>query len=151
MGTHDLFELQRFVDAQNPVYADVVAELGAGKKESHWMWFVFPQLIGLSSSEMARKYAIRSYEEAAAYWAHPVLGPRLKECASLVLAVEGKTLLQIMGPPDNAKFGSCMTLFGRVAPTEPVFQQALHKYCDGQEDPYTVDFLAKSTNEKAGQ
>src|SRR5947207_4341757 len=105
----DPHDLQRFVDAQDPVYHDVRLELAAGEKRSHWMWFVFPQMKALGRSATARHYGIVSRAEAQAYWQHPVLGPRLKECAGLVLAVQGRTALQIMGPPDDIKLRSCMT------------------------------------------
>src|SRR6185369_8221544 len=107
----DAFNLQRFVDAQDKVYARVVAELSAGRKQSHWMWFIFPQLAGLGFSAMAQRYAISSPEEAAAYLTHDILGPRLVECTRLVLAVPDKTILAILGSPDDLKFRSSMTLF----------------------------------------
>ena len=133
--------LQRFIDAQTPVYAQVIAELARGRKSSHWMWFVFPQLAGLGRSEMARHYGIAGRDEAIAYWQHPVLGPRLAECTGLVLAVDGKTALQILGAPDDLKFRSSMTLFEQVAPTEPRFVQALEKYFDGEHDSKTLALL----------
>src|SRR6059058_6299598 len=111
----DPFSLQRFVDAQEGVFAEVCAELAAGRKESHWMWFVFPQLQGLGSSATARRYALASVEEARAYLAHPVLGARLRECTRLVNGTEGRTIEEIFGYPDYLKFRSCMTLFERAA------------------------------------
>src|SRR2546422_10623815 len=117
----DPHDLQRFVDAQHPVYARVRQELARGAKASHWMWFVFPQLKGLGRSALAQHYGIASREEALAYWRHPLLGPRLKECTELVIAVDGKTALQILGSPDDLKFCSSMTLFERVVPDEPAF------------------------------
>jgi uncharacterized protein (DUF1810 family) len=138
---NDPHRLQRFVDAQAPVYARVVTELAAGSKTSHWMWFVFPQLAGLGRSQMARHYGIGGRDEAFAYWQHPVLGPRLAECTRLVLAVAGKTALQILGAPDDLKFRSSMTLFEQVAPAEPLFAQALEKYFDGERDGRTLALL----------
>src|ERR1700756_83260 len=110
----DPYDLQRFVDAQNPVYDKVCSELRDGRKKSHWMWFVFPQIAGLGSSPLARRYAISSLAEAAAYHAHPILGPRLTECTSLVNRVEGRPVEQIFGYPDDLKFCSSMTLFARA-------------------------------------
>ena len=130
-------DLQRFVDAQARVIDRVRAELKAGTKQSHWMWFVFPQVKGLGHSETARRYAIHSLEEAKAYLAHPVLGPRLRECTRLVIATKGKALTDIFGSPDDLKFRSSMTLFAH-ATTEPVFRQALEKFCGGVEDLETV-------------
>ena len=138
---NDPHDLQRFVDAQNPVYAQVCAELAAGAKASHWMWFVFPQLQGLGRSSIARHYGIASRAEAEAYWRHPLLGPRLKECSELVLAVEGKTAHQIFGSPDDLKFHSSMTLFAQVAPDAPVFRRALDKFFAGASDERTIALL----------
>ena len=137
----DPHDLQRFVDAQNPVYARVKEELARGAKASHWMWFVFPQLKGLGRSTMAQHYGIASAEEALAYWGHPVLGPRLKECTELVNAVDGKTALQVFGSPDDLKFCSSMTLFERVVPQEPAFGRAIEKYFGGQRDARTIALL----------
>ena len=138
----DPFDLQRFVDAQAPVYPRVVAELRQGRKQSHWMWFIFPQLAGLGHSAMARRFAISSREEAVAYLAHGVLGPRLAECTSLVNAVEGRTIREILGSPDDLKFCSSMTLFGAVS-DEPVFDQALARYFAGERDGATLEMLAR--------
>jgi len=137
--------LQRFVDAQDPVYSRVVDELARGAKASHWMWFVFPQLEGLGRSAMARRYGIASSAEALAYWQHPLLGPRLRECTDLVLAVNGKTALQIFGAPDDVKFRSSMTLFERVAPHEPAFARAIEKYFNGARDPNTIALLSEES------
>lgn len=134
----DRFDLSRFVQAQAGVYEQVVAELRAGRKRSHWMWFVFPQLAGLGHSAMAQRYAIASLDEARAYLEHPVLGARLRECSALVLAVQGKTAHEIFGSPDDLKFHSSMTLFHRAAPAEPVFGECLRKYFAGQEDASTL-------------
>ena len=136
----DPFRLQRFVDAQQGVYAQVCAELAAGCKRSHWMWFVFPQLKGLGRSATAQHYGIASKAEAQAYWAHPLLGPRLKQCTDLVLAVDGRSAQQIFGPPDDLKFRSSMTLFAQ-ATGEPVFTRALQKYFGGEADPRTIELL----------
>jgi uncharacterized protein (DUF1810 family) len=134
----DPFDLQRFVTAQAPVLDAVLAELRAGRKRSHWMWFVFPQLRGLGTSSMAHRYGIASLEEAQAYLAHPLLGPRLRECCALVLRVEGRSANEIFGSPDDLKFRSCVTLFGLAAPEEPLFAQLLDKHYGGMPDPRTV-------------
>jgi uncharacterized protein (DUF1810 family) len=118
-----------------------VSELRGGRKRTHWMWFIFPQIAGLGRSAMAQKYAIGSTDEAAAYLAHPVLGPRLRDCAGLVLAVEGKSIGDIFDSPDDLKFHSCMTLFADVAPDEALFQANLDKYFDGMGDPATLERL----------
>ena len=136
----DPHNLQRFVDAQAPVFDAVRAELRKGLKSGHWMWFVFPQIHGLGFSHTSQKYAIRSRAEAKAYLSHPVLGPRLRECTELVLRVEGRSAHDIFGSPDDLKFRSCMTLFAQVA-TDQVFDAALQKYFDGRPDPLTLDRL----------
>ncbi|MDE1987447.1 MAG: DUF1810 domain-containing protein [Alphaproteobacteria bacterium] len=137
----DPFKLQRFVTAQAPVMAQVLAELRDGRKRSHWMWFVFPQIAGLGRSDLARRYAIASREEAQAYLAHAVLGPRLRHCTALVLRVEGRSAEEIFGHPDDLKFHSSMTLFGRVVAQETVFGDALRKYFGGEEDAATLERL----------
>ena len=137
----DPFELQRFVDAQAPVYQRVLAELRQGQKQSHWMWFIFPQLAGLGHSPMARRFALASSKEAAAYLDHGVLGPRLRECTALVNAVGGKTIREILGSPDDLKFCSSMTLFAAVSP-DPEFATAIAKFCDGTPDPRTLQLIA---------
>ena len=139
----DLENLQHFVTAQDSVYSQVCSELAAGAKQSHWMWFVFPQLQGLGRSAMAVKFGIESTEQARAYWLHEILGSRLKECVTLVLAVKGKTAFQIFGTPDDLKFRSCMTLFAHAVPEEPVFKQALVKYFNGVDDPRTKELLIR--------
>jgi uncharacterized protein (DUF1810 family) len=136
----DPFGLQRFVDAQDRVYRQVCAELAAGRKSSHWMWFVFPQFKGLGRSATAQRFGIASKAEAQAYWAHPVLGPRLAQCTELALAVEGRSAHEIFGPPDDLKFRSCMTLFAQ-ATGEPVFARALERYFEGRPDPGTLELL----------
>jgi uncharacterized protein (DUF1810 family) len=135
--------LQRFVDAQDPVYAQALAELHAGAKRSHWMWFVFPQIAGLGRSEAARKFAVASREEAQAYLRHPVLGPRLTESTRLVCLVEGRTAHQIFGAPDDAKFRSSMTLFAEAASEDHLFRQALQKYFGGEADALTLEKLRR--------
>jgi uncharacterized protein (DUF1810 family) len=130
--------LQRFVEAQNPVYDEVCSELRNGRKKSHWMWFIFPQVEGLGSSQMARKFAISSLAEAAAFLAHPVLGPRLTECTRLVNLVAGRPIEEIFGYPDDLKFRSSMTLFAHAAPDNRVFTDALQKYFSGEFDPATL-------------
>jgi uncharacterized protein (DUF1810 family) len=139
---NDPHQLNRFVEAQTEVYSRVVAELAAGRKQSHWMWFVFPQVVGLGFSAMAQRYAIGSRAEAEAYLAHPILGPRLLECTRLVLGVSGKTIRDILGSPDDMKFRSSMTLFGAVS-TDPVFDQAIGQYYAGTRDQATLDILAQ--------
>jgi len=141
MTINDAFNLQRFVDAQNPVYEQVRAELGAGNKTSHWMWFIFPQIVGLGESYMAQMFAISGRDEAAAYLQHPVLGPRLRECTRLVNEVAGRSIEHIFGGIDAMKFRSSMTLFAKVAEDNQLFLQALKKYCDGKMDELTLEKL----------
>jgi len=133
--------LQRFVDAQAPVFDDVCDELAAGRKTTHWIWFIFPQLRELGRSATARFYGITSRDEALAYWQHPVLGPRLKQCAELVLQVSGKTAHDIFGTPDELKLRSCMTLFAAVAGEEPVFTRVLERFYGGRPDERTLALL----------
>jgi len=137
----DPHDLARFVAAQEPVFEQVVAELRAGAKASHWMWFVFPQLAGLGSSSTARAYALSGLDEAQAYLAHPVLGPRLREAAELAAAVEGRTASEVFGYPDDLKLRSSMTLFARAAPRDPVFTAVLDRYFGGDPDPRTLELL----------
>jgi uncharacterized protein (DUF1810 family) len=137
----DPFDLQRFVDAQAPVIERARSELAGGRKASHWMWFVFPQIAGLGSSEMARRYAIANLDEAAAFLAHPVLGARLRELTGLVNAIEGASARDIFGAPDDLKFRSSMTLFARAAPDAGVFRKALDRYFAGAGDRATVERL----------
>ncbi len=139
----DPFDLARFVKAQDPVIARVQDELRAGQKRSHWMWFVFPQLAGLGHSAMAQRYAIASREEAEAYLAHPVLGPRLLACTTLVNGVAGRSVHQIFGSPDDLKFHSSMTLFATVTPGASVFQDALDRCFGGLADAATRNGLAR--------
>ena len=137
----DPFDLARFLAAQSSVFGQVLAELGAGRKRTHWMWFVFPQIAGLGHSTMARRYAIASLAEARAYLAHPVLGSRLEACAALANAVQEKSALDVFGTPDDAKFRSSMTLF-KHAGGAAVFDEALVKYFAGLEDKLTVGLLS---------
>jgi len=136
------FNLERFVDAQIGVYDTALAELRAGHKRTHWMWFIFPQIEGLGHSAMAQRYAIRSADEAAAYLAHPVLGPRLRACAAAVASHHDRGVDEIFGHPDNLKFHSSMTLFADVAPHEAIYQTCLDQFFDGRADPATMDRLA---------
>jgi uncharacterized protein (DUF1810 family) len=138
----DPHNLQRFVDAQAPVYAQVCSELKAGKKRSHWMWFVFPQIKGLGTSPTAQFYAVGSRAEAEAYLAHPVLGLWLRECTQLVLDVTGRSAHEIFGSPDDLKFRSSMTLFAEVAGDKALFEAALRKYFNGESDRRTIAALA---------
>jgi uncharacterized protein (DUF1810 family) len=137
----DRFDLDRFVQAQATVYAQATAELRAGRKRSHWMWFIFPQLAGLGFSAMAQRYAIGSLDKAKAYLAHPVLGAHLRECSALVLAVPGRSVHEIFGSPDDLKFRSSMTLFNRADAAEAVFSECLKKYFGGEGDPQTLASL----------
>lgn len=136
------FDLERFLGAQEPVMQQVRDELSHGRKRSHWMWFVFPQLRGLGHSDMARRYAIGSLAEAQAYLHHPILGPRLIACSELVQAVQGRAIDQIFGAPDDLKFHSSMTLFSLVDDAAPVFKAALAKYFAGAPDRLTMAQLA---------
>jgi uncharacterized protein (DUF1810 family) len=135
------FQLGRFVEAQAGAYADAVEELRAGRKRTHWMWFIFPQIAGLGSSAIARHFAIRSLDEARAYLAHPVLGARLRECAEFVNRIEGISAHDIFGSPDDLKFRSCMTLFAQAEPAERVFRQVLEKFFGGEADRLTLERL----------
>jgi uncharacterized protein (DUF1810 family) len=137
----DPLNLERFVEAQAPVYDQVRRELQAGRKESHWMWFIFPQIKGLGQSPTSIRFAIGSMDEAKAYAAHAVLGPRLWECARLALDVEGRTARDIFGPIDEMKFRSSMTLFAWAAPKEDVFQRCLDKYFADGPDPATLALI----------
>lgn len=133
--------LPRFIEAQDLIYETACNELALGEKSSHWMWFVFPQLKGLGKSPIARHYALESAAEALAYWQHPVLSARLKECTQLVLAQPNTSALDVFGTPDDLKFKSCMTLFAKIAPEEPLFQKALDKFFGGKPDEATLKLL----------
>ena len=136
------FDLNRFVEAQETLYPRVLAELGDGRKRSHWMWFIFPQVAGLGFSAMSQRYAIGSRKEGEAYLAHPLFGPRLVECSGLVLAVRDRTINAIMGSPDDTKLRSSMTLFAAVS-DNPVFDRTLTKFFGGERDVATLDILAR--------
>lgn len=141
MSTDDLYDLQRFTDAQASTYPQVRAELAAGHKRSHWMWFIFPQIRGLGSSPMAQRFAISSREEAAAYLVHPLLGARLVECTALVNAQEGRSISAIFPYPDDLKFHSSITLFSSVAPESAIFTAALQRFFAGRSDAATHALL----------
>lgn len=136
------FDLGRFLDAQEGVYAGVLEELRGGRKDTHWIWFTFPQIAGLGRSWISQQYSIVSLEEARAYLADPALGARLRECAGVVLATKGRTANEIFGELDAMKVRSCMTLFLRAAPDEPLFQQVLERYYGGVPDALTDQLLA---------
>jgi len=138
----DPYDLDRFVRAQAGHYMDALDEVRSGRKRSHWMWFVFPQLEGLGSSDLARNYAITGAAEAQAYLAHPVLGPRLRECCEAVFGVEGRTAREIFGGIDEMKLRSCVTLFASVSPPGSLFEAVLEKFFAGRPDPRTLDLLA---------
>lgn len=138
----DPFQLDRFVNAQAAVYPQVLAELRSGEKRGHWIWFIFPQRKGLGRSPQSEYYGIGSLAEAEAYARHPLLGPRLEECTRLVNAVEGRTIRQILGSPDDLKLRLSMTLFARAAAEPAVFNHALQKYFAGEPDPRTLELLA---------
>jgi uncharacterized protein (DUF1810 family) len=137
----DQFDLRRFVDAQEPVYDEVLGELRNGRKRSHWIWFVFPQLRGLGRSPTAERFAISSLDEAGAYLEHDVLGPRLRECARLVAQIDGRSSDDIFGWPDNLKVRSSMTLFAHATDHNAEFRAVLDKFYDGEDDPATVELL----------
>lgn len=137
----DPHNLKRFLEAQNPLYARVCAELRSGQKTGHWMWFIFPQLRGLGRSPMANEYGISSRAEALAYLQHSILGERLRECTRLVYSVEGRAVNEIFGYPDDLKFRSSMTLFANVSPQDQIFKHALEKFFDGEPDGLTLQLL----------
>jgi uncharacterized protein (DUF1810 family) len=139
----DPYNLQRFIAAQSPVCDQVLAELRAGRKRTHWMWFIFPQIAGLGSSPMAARYAISGRSEVVAYLGHPILGPRLSQCTGLVNQVSGRAIEEIFGYPDDLKFRLSITLFSTVAPDPAVFHAALDKYFAGQPDPATLALLER--------
>ena len=151
MGDSLTAPLERFIRAQAPVFEQVLEELRAGRKRTHWMWFVFPQIHGLGHSPTAQHYAIGSLEEAEAYLRHPLLGERLRQCTRLVRDIEGHAIGEIFADPDQLKFRSCMTLFARAAergatvPEDRIFRGALEKYFGGQEDPRTLELLPRES------
>ena len=138
----DPYDLTRFVRAQEQSYQQALLELERGRKQSHWMWYVFPQFDGLGTSPMSIRYSIKSSAEARAYLEHPVLGPRLVECAEAMLAVEGKSARAILGSPDDMKLKSCATLFAQVSPSGSVFERLLDKFYDGERDAATLRLLS---------
>jgi uncharacterized protein (DUF1810 family) len=142
MTINNAFDLTRFTKAQADSYATALAELKSGQKRSHWMWYIFPQLDGLGHSETAKYYAIKNMAEAQQYLNHPVLGKRLLECAEAVLSVQERTILDIMGFPDNLKLNSSMTLFAHIAHANPVFTAVIDKYFAGKQDDKTLQLLA---------
>jgi uncharacterized protein (DUF1810 family) len=137
----DPYDLDRFVQAQEGDYERALSEVRAGRKRSHWMWYIFPQYDGLGFSPTSRRYSIKSVAEAQAYLAHPVLGPRLTECAEAALRVEGRSALEVFGSPDDMKLRSCATLFAHVSPAGSVFERLLSKYFDGERDDKTLRLI----------
>lgn len=152
METHaKQYNLKRFLEAQESTYDAAIAEIRAGRKRTHWMWFIFPQLAGLGTSSMAVRYAIGNIEEARAYLTHPILGPRLIECAEAGLAVQGKSATEIFGSPDDLKLRSSATLFAQVSPADSVFHRILHKYYSSEPDTRTLELLPRIQHETADQ
>ncbi len=143
MNSDDPYDLKRFLSAQEGVYERALAELKSGEKRTHWMWYIFPQIDGLGYSPTARRYSIRSMEEARQYLVHPVLGKRLLECTETVIALRGGSVSEIFGYPDDLKFKSAMTLFEKIAGPGSVFSSALEKYCRGERDAATLKLLEK--------
>lgn len=141
----DPFHLERFVRAQEPVYDQALDELRRGHKQTHWMWFVFPQLEGLGASPTSRFYGISGADEARAYLKHPVLGPRLLECATALLQIDGRSARDILGPPDDLKLQSSATLFSHISPGDSPFDRLLEKYFQGMRDGRTLQLLVSST------
>ena len=141
----DPHDLDRFLAAQEDVYSGVCAELRSGAKRSHWMWFIFPQIAGLGHSALAKRYAIASLEEAVAYLDHPLLGPRLRECTDLVMAVKNRSINQIFGSPDDMKFCSSMTLFAQAAQDNAMFRNAIERYYSCRFDQATLDILGAAS------
>lgn len=140
VAAHDI---ERFVAAQAPLYARALVELRTGRKRSHWMWFIFPQLAGLGRSPTAVRFAVRNREEAEDYLEHPLLGARLRECTEAMLGLESRSLTEILGFPDDLKFRSCMTLFASLSPPDSLFHRALDRFCDGLPDPRTLELLGE--------
>jgi uncharacterized protein (DUF1810 family) len=137
-GLPDPYDLNRFVQAQQDVYEHALSEIRSGRKRSHWMWYIFPQIEGLGFSSMSRRYSIKSLDEARAYLDHPVLGPRLAECAEAALGVEGRSARDIFGSPDDLKLRSCATLFASVTPADSVFARLLDRFFEGNPDGKTL-------------
>ena len=134
--------LERFIEAQAPIYDQALAELRAGRKQSHWMWFIFPQIAGLGQSPMSRAFAIQTLEEARAYWAHPLLGARLRECCQALMNLRGPSAEDVFGAVDAMKLRSCLTLFAEAEPEGVLFFNLLEKYFDGDADEVTLEILA---------
>lgn len=147
--TPDPYDLQRFVTAQESVYASVLQELKAGQKRTHWMWFIFPQVDGLGMSETTRFFAIKSLPEALAYLAHPILGRRLRECVSILLTLEGRSVHDIFSSPDDLKLQSCLTLFSTIAEDPVPFRRVLDKYFNSRNDARTLEILNSWRNSQA--
>lgn len=145
MAGHVDYNLGRFIDAQDGMYDRALQELGAGRKRSHWMWFIFPQIAGLGSSAMAKKYAIRSAEEAAAYLSNPILGARLLRCVQAILSVKGCTAREIFGSPDDLKLRSSLTLFAAVSDQGSLFHEAIDRFYGGKFDERTIEILNAAT------
>lgn len=143
-GAGDPYDLNRFIEAQEGDYENAISEIRAGSKQSHWMWYIFPQYNGLGVSSTSKQYAIKSTAEAAAYLSHPILGPRLMECVQATLGVEGRSAYEIFGSPDDLKLRSCATLFARVSSPGSIFEQLLAKYFQGQPDGRTLRLIDKS-------
>lgn len=140
----DSYNLDRFVQAQEGDYKQALAEIRAGRKRSHWMWYVFPQFAGLGSSPTSVRYAIKSREEAAAYVAHPILGPRLVECAQALLEIKDRSAFEVFGSPDDVKLRSSATLFASVSPDESVFHRIIEKYFGGRPDQRTIELMSRA-------
>ncbi len=140
------YDLHRFIEAQNGIYEQALSELKAGRKRSHWMWFVFPQIAGLGTSSMAEKYAIRSAEEASAYLADPILGSRLLRCVEAILLVSGRSAHDILGSPDDLKLCSSMTLFAAVSDHDSSFHRTIERFYDGKFDDRTIAILSAANN-----
>lgn len=143
MNLDDPYDLNRFLRAQEGVYDRALVEIKSGQKRTHWMWYIFPQIDGLGYSPTAKRYSIKSMEEAREYLNHPVLGKRLLECTEAVVALKGGSISEIFGYPDNLKFKSSMTLFGKIAGLGSVFSSALDRYCHGERDTATLRLLEK--------
>ena len=144
----DPHNLNRFVQAQQDDYEQALREIRSGRKQSHWMWYIFPQFEGLGFSSTSKRYSIKSVAEAEAYLGHPVLGPRLRDCAEATVAVEGRTALEIFGSPDDMKLRSCATLFASISPAGSVFDRLLGKYFRGERDGKTLRLLGITTDVK---
>jgi len=147
MSGKDEYQLERFVRAQEPIYPQVLAELRAGRKRTHWIWFIFPQIAGLGSSPTSRHFAIQSAAEARACLAHPILGPRLEECVAALLVGQAVSALSVFGQPDTQKFQSSLTLFAGVSAPGSIFEQALDRFFDGQTCQATQLFLAEAKSD----